>query len=260
MAMSDINILPIFNQADPNIWDDFLYIRNAATRYSCGYSMSESDIRFALNELMSGWKRRGFNFAFGAYDGFDMVGFIQGDCIKGTATVRGLYVLPEYMGQKIGGKLLKMAERVSTFGATYMDLISLPRAQKFYEHYEYQPVFSGSNHYEKPITNKMRVRSMVVPVFKSTNAITKACTEISKGEKSTFDARIVNEEHAPMFVYIDSFAVIQGFVVRHSLHDEQVQEEIHIHPSQPVNFVTRQLKKEMEILKKISAARTGRKR
>lgn len=256
--MSDISILPIFNQSNPNVWDDFLYIRAAAFRHSCGYIMTDKDYDDALKDFLDGWRRRKFNFAFGAYDDADMVGFIQGDCMDNVATIRSLYVLPEYTSQKIGSRLLKSAENAGAFGAKMLDLISLPRAQKFYERYNYTPIYHGSNHYIKDITNETRTCCSVVPVFKSTPSITRMCKRITSFTGNDFNPSHINVNHMPMFVYLDSDFTIQGFAISTPTDTDSVQ--IHIAPNQPQTYMTRKLNNKFNELKNLRIKSMGRNR
>lgn len=244
----DVVFLPIFDQAAPGIWDSFLSICDAATSYSCGYSMCVNDFQSVRKELERAWKRRSFNFAFGAYDGGSMVGFINGDCVGRVATIRGLYVLPEYMGQKIGGRLLKLAERASTFGASSLDLISLSKAQKFYERYGYKPIFRGSNHYTKSITRDIRIKNLVVPVFTVTKAIKKSCTNILNKYNCDFDTGIVNTDHIPMFVYVDSLSEIAGFIIDQN-SGAKGSEILYVSPDQPTKLISSFLNKELNVVK-----------
>lgn len=210
---NETTILPIFNQAEESVWYNFLCIRDNATQHVAKSVMSPKDYELAMADLESSWKRRSFNFAFGAYDDNAMVAFIQGDCVNNVATIRSLYVLPEYMKQKLGSRLLKSAEKAACFGARSLDLVSLVNAQKFYEFHNYTAIAKGSNHYIKSINNQMRARSMVFPVFKATKSITYACKEIAKLYGDTFDASYVNQRHLPMFLYLDAFGEINGFAV-----------------------------------------------
>ncbi len=243
--MSNIVIVPIFNQSAPQVWKTFLSIRSAAMRHSCGYQMSTADYEFAMDEMTQGWVKRGFNFAFGAYDGATMIGFVQGDCIENTATIRSLYVRPEYMSQHIGQRLLMAAEQAGSFAASSLDLVSLPRAQKFYEHHDYKPVSHGGNHYIKDITFQMRARCATAPVFKLTRGMHTSCSKISQQYGMTFDASHVNQHHKPMFVYVDAASQVQGYVLGVN------NAKTYIAAHQPAELIAKRLKREVDKLKSI---------
>lgn len=249
--MDEISLLPIFDQSKRGIWESFLRIRDEATYSVCGYSMSSDDYDNGMKEYTYMWKSRSFNFAFGAYDDCKMVGFIQGDCVNNMASIRCLYVLPDYMNRKIGSKLLRMAERVSTFGAKTLDLISLPSAQKFYERYDYVslPIMRTSNHYRKSITKSARATSMVLPVFKVTKDINKISKDILGLHGQNFDSSIVNVKHLPMFVYVDAFSNIQGVAFSNIDGESNLQKYVNIH--QPEKYITSRFDKEYEKLKSI---------
>lgn len=253
MDMDDINLVPIFDQSKNGIWGDFLRIRDEATYSVCGYSMSSYDYDNGMKEYEYAWKNRSFNFSFGAYDNDKMVGFIQGDCINNISSIRCLYVLPDYMNRKIGSRLLRMAEKVSVFGAKTLDLISLPSAQKFYERYEYValPIMQFSNHYRKQITNKIKPTNSVVPVFKVTKEINKVCSNILKRYDKEFDVSIANIKHLPMFVYVDAFSGIQAIAFINS--DTGIDCEKYVSSHQPEKYITSRLDKEFEKLNNINS-------
>ena len=147
--MNNINVLPIFNQAAPGIWEDFLRIRAFAMRHIYNHHVSHAETVALRNEYELNWRRRGFNFAFGAYDGTDLIGFVNGDCCDRVATIRGLYVLPECMSKHVGSTLLKSAENTGAIAACELDLVSLLKSRGFYEHNGYTPIMHGSNRYSK---------------------------------------------------------------------------------------------------------------
>ena len=249
--MNNIKILPIFNQAEDGIWADFIRIRSVATHHVCGYSMSQLDRDNWKKEYERAWKLRSFNFAFGAYDNVDLVGFIQGDCVDRIATIRNLYVLPEYMGNKIGSALLNSAEKICTFGATSLDLVSLPSAQKFYEKYDYKPIFSGSNHYIKDVTEQMSARSTVVPVFKITSKVGNTCKKIAKECGEVFNPVLLNGSHRPVFIYLDSFSAIQAFAVAGD--DNNSTLNMYVKPNQLKQYITGKFNKEFDNIRTMIA-------
>ena len=98
--MQDIVILPIFNQAAPDVWDDFAHIRVSSVESIYNSIYDADDIDGMIYADKEKWGKRFINFAFGAYLGSEMVGFIQGDAHGRCANIQSLYVLKEY--QKLG--------------------------------------------------------------------------------------------------------------------------------------------------------------
>ena len=127
--MTDVNVYPIFNQRTPGIWDDFSRIRGAAVR-DLGPNAWSDDVAREFYKTLA--VELPYSFAFGAWDGGDMVGFVQGTIQKQQATINCLYVLPDYQSARIGGRLLHQAETAATIGAKWVDLVALPRAENFY--------------------------------------------------------------------------------------------------------------------------------
>lgn len=230
----DIKILPIFDQSEPNIWGDFLDIRMSAMYHVHGYLMSSYECDYVLNSWASAWKKRAFNFAFGAYDNGKMIGFIQGDCMYNVASIRSLYVLPDYMRLNIGSNLLQSAESACTFGANKFDLISLPKSKGFYKHHNYVPIVSCSNHYIKNITKNMYPRNTVVPIFKLTSVMNVACKDVADKNKNVFDQAYVNKNHCPMFAYVDNNTEIRAFIVCKDYKTNNKDYSLLVHPS---NFI-----------------------
>lgn len=210
--MEDIVIVPIFDQTAPNIWDDFLRIRAASVMHVYNYKTPKEDNESTKKAFNSQWKHKSFNFAFGAYSGSRMVGFIRGYAEQNVSNIEQLYVLPEYMSRRIGGRLLNAAEKVSWFCAKDMELVSLANAQTFYKKHGYTSLHM--NRYAKRIDNLCKCS--VVPVFRSTPFITRSCQQIY----TDFDSRTINQFHNPMFVYMDVDAKIKGYIIRNPETEE----------------------------------------
>ncbi len=240
--MEDINIVPIFNQSDPNIWDDFLHIRAASVMHVYNYKTPEEDDESTKKAFKSQWKHKSFNFAFGAYNGFRMVGFIRGYAEQNVSNIEQLYVLPDYMSKRIGRRLLSAAERVSTFCAKDMELVSLVNAQTFYEKNGYKSLHV--NRYAKHIDGLCKCS--VVPVFRSTPFITRSCKQIC----ADFDATAINQFHSPMFVYMDVDSKIQAYIIR---TQENQNSDVQIARSQS-DFIKTRLLREFKTFSDIQTA------
>lgn len=247
MSMTDIEILPIFNQAVPGIWDEFLRIRIAAMRENYNYKMNAGDCDIAMKEYVSGWGRRSYNFAFGAYAGSEMAGFVQGDCVGNVATIRGLFVHPQFQGRRIGARLLRYGETAAAFGAKSLDLVAYAGAMNFYVHVGYTPLQGVSNHFVKKIP---AAQFGIIPVFKATGDISRACGQIAGARGASFNASVVNAHHNPMFVYMDANSRIQGYAVRtdSASNNDSQNLELHIAPNQSAQFIRGRLIREFDKL------------
>lgn len=250
--MTNIKIVPIFDQSQPNIWTDFLRIRAATMRENYNIEMSPTETADALNEYQSAWSRRAFNFAFGAYRGREMIGFVNGDCMSSVATIRGLYVLPEYQSQHIGSALLKSAESVSAFGAKNLDLVALGNGVGFYDKFGYSPInlYGGAtNHYVKKINSANKC--VVLPVFHITKLIGNACDKIAADNKTNFKGRLSDFHNSPIFIYLDYQSNITGFAL-----GTQRIEQMHValHTSKEIAF--RRFGTEFENLRNINLQNT----
>lgn len=256
MDMTDLEILPIFNQSAPGIWDEFLRIRIAAMRENYNYKMNAGDCNVAMQEYVYGWGRRSYNFAFGAYAGPEMVGFVQGDCVGNVATIRGLFVKPQFQGRGVGAALLRRGEMAAAFGAKSLDLVAYAGAMKFYVHVGYTPLQGVSNHFVK----KIRVAQFgVIPVFKATGDISRACGQISGVRGASFNASVVNAGHNPMFVYMDANSRIQGYAVKTEDVSGNENLELHIAPNQSTQFIRGRLTREFDKLAACRACVVARK-
>lgn len=204
LSMTEIKIKPIFNQATPNIWQDFAEV-HAATMYAT-YNVDSGfdNIMDIIRKDAEEWKLRRAKFAFGAYDGDKMVGFIQGYATASRGWVDALYVLHEYQGTGTGGRLLRMAEKSLSPIAKHVELIALPGAMSFYQSRGYT-VYGASNHYRKNL--KTPPHCEVVPIFSVNAAMAKQFAEINP----KFDAKIVNVRHTPVFAYYNVDGRIAGY-------------------------------------------------
>lgn len=212
MCMSKIIFKPIFNQSESFVWDDFVNI-GAASRLGTYNMVTTADkYVYKMDEYRKNWKSRSFNFAFGAYDNSQMIGFVHGYCLDRVGYVAELYILPDYQGLKIGSSLLTMAENVAVYGANKMELTALgtQRAMSYYPKRGYT-IRLAPNGFEKKLVK--RPHCQTVPVFKVTRPIAVACAKIASVYGDTFDAKQINSSHAPMFIYSNEQGEITGFGV-----------------------------------------------
>lgn len=197
--MTEIKILPIFNQSAPGVWDDMLRVRIAAMQHNYNVRLTEKDIANAISDFQTAWRRLSYNFAFAAYDGDKMVGCLNGDIQKQIAYIRHLYVLPEYQGQQLGAGLLRAAEKATSVLARQTDIISLGGAEKFYRHMGYNSPI-GTNNYTKKLSAP---KCATVPIFHCTPSFARGCDKLLGKNGTVFNASRINHEHVPTFADYD---------------------------------------------------------
>ncbi len=210
--MRDISILPIFNQATPGIWGDFLRIRSLTMKEVYQHNLNSEYIEHAQIQFQTYWEKLSCNFAFGAYDNNEMIGCINGYVKGAIAYVSHLYVLPQYHGMRIGTRLLGAAETAMSTNATSINLTALGKAYGFYEKMGYTSP-TNTNEFVKNI--KKSGACCTSPVFFCTKNIADSCTEIIKKNNSDFNFQrnLINKEHKPLFIYRDANLKINAFGV-----------------------------------------------
>ena len=233
MVSKDIEIFPIFNQAAAGVWDDFLRIRAAAMKHNYRLDMSPSELSSARTELLTEWERLSHNFAFGAYDGQQMVGCLNGDCRSGVATIQHLYIMPEYQKQRLGTRLLRAAENAMTIYARRTELVSLGYSCEFYEHNGYS-LRTGNTRYEKQL--KRTGFACPVPLFYCTPEFVRMVGGFA--DKNNFNAADVNRMHSPAYAFRDTEAQIAGFG---TLTPTEMTPVVYVSPKNGDMFVERSL-------------------
>lgn len=203
--MSDITILPIFDQSAPGIWYDFGHTcaRTMYSNYNNGGYFEEIDDW--MHQDATDWVRCRAKFAFGAYDGATMVGFIQGWATEEYAHTQALYLLREYQGRGVGKSLLHRAEMVSTVTSKRMESKSLSGAKNFYESQGYT-LRNGNDYYHKQLNGP--IRADFVEVFHVYAGLAKQCQKINP----RFKANMVNVHHNPMFAHFDVDGRMDGYI------------------------------------------------
>lgn len=226
--MSDISIFPIFNQDAPGVWDDFLRIRIAPMQ-NYDLPMSDDDVANAAQEYTDNWRHYSGNFAFGAYDGQNMVGFVNGVVHKNIAHLQQLHILPEYQRQRLGIRLLSAAQGASSvMSARRMELTSLSRARQFYERMGFDAL--SWTKYQKKLSQP---HSDLVPVFHCVPGLARACGI------SVADMRQINKLHLPMFVSYDHNSNINGYII----NDKNGNTLIEVRDNNPKQIVRRALER-----------------
>ncbi len=235
--MTEVKIAPIFNQSEPGVWGAFLRIRRAAMRVNYNHEMTNEECEYAISEYQNAWRRRSHNFAFGAYCDGQLVGFVQGDCVQNVATIRGLYVLPEFQSSRIGEKLLRHGEKAGAYGARSLDLVLLGYALNFYKKYGYRPLYSGSNEFVKKIS--LAPACEAFPVFKPTAKIKNACATILHRANEKNEPFNPSVDKGPIFVYLDINSNIQAYAIGGAPNKENQFEiaQFYVAKYQPTEFI-----------------------
>ena len=207
--MTNIQIFPIFNQAAPMVWDDFMRIRTLTRQQVYHIETSPQDYKDTMAEFQEYWQKPSKNFAFGAYDNDNMIGFISGTLFDaGIATILHLYVLPQYQGKHIGAQLLKSAESAISVDRNNVELVSMTKAETFYKKYGYIS-YNKTNRYNKSV--KDCGHCAVAPVFRCTAKIVKKMAEISGQPVETFNKKTIIPRRTPVFIYRNEKSEITAF-------------------------------------------------
>ncbi len=157
----DFNIVPIFNQTAPGVWNDFIRIEAVCDTelYKLSYP-TEPIIQSRLRAYKGACHENKHNFAFGAYSNGQMIGFSQGRLYQENEMyLDRLYVLPKYHRCGVGTQLLKAVEQTSALIATKIKFIALEEAASFYEQKHGYQQFAYMEKNLSPTANS------IVPIF-----------------------------------------------------------------------------------------------
>lgn len=206
--MTNIQIFPIFNQAAPMVWDDFMRIRTITRKQNYNIETTQKDFDETMAEFKENWTKPVQNFAFAAYDDNKMIGFISGTYEIKLAKIMHLYVLPQYQGKHIGAQLLKSAESAISVDRNNVELVSMTKAETFYKKYGYIS-YNKTNRYNKSV--KDCGHCAVAPVFRCTAKIVKKMAEISGQPVETFNKKTIIPGRTPVFIYRNEKSEITAF-------------------------------------------------
>jgi len=237
--MAEIKIIPIFNQAAPGVWHDFAHICAAAMRTNYNSLLDDETLQEQINMDAAKWKERCLKFAFGAYDGARLVGFIQGTSECKYASIDSLYIMKQYQREGIGRRLVRAAENAVSNNAQCMEVISLSKSESFYEVNGYVRYGEGRNVFFKQLNGPVRLD--VVPVFHANKTLTTRCKKID----TSFNSQIINVHHRPMFAYYDVDARLVGYVTGDDCHDAGVMPTPHIYPNGDKTYILNRLQNRM---------------
>ncbi|MCL2018056.1 MAG: GNAT family N-acetyltransferase [Alphaproteobacteria bacterium] len=192
MSEKEVKIFPIFNQND-DVLTQFDNIETEVFEFVCNYTRSLGkyiDICKENNVFF------GNTFAFGAFDGDDMVGFIRGHRHdENCGYITKLFVLPKYWGHKIGKGLLRVAEDSLSVDTRFVRLRSKISSIKFYNCNGYK--LDSRNQMLKCLDGILPI-SNVIPIFHISETIARHCDYLCTKEISEH----VDKFHDPMFVYL----------------------------------------------------------
>ena len=203
-------IVPIFNQSVPGVWEDFAAIRADAMRRDYPSSLPSQDNMKALWERE--WKLYRNSFAFAAYRGGKMVGFVRGWCQNGVASLENLFVLRRAQGRGIGVRLMNHAEKTAAIHARRIELRALQFARTFYTNrmgYTAVGMTPEHNLFEKPLRRGGDL--IPVSVFNVSPTIASQCATLSMDYD--FDASDIRRNHRPLAIVMGTDARVRGFAI-----------------------------------------------
>lgn len=192
-------VKPIFNQAEPMIWENFADIEMSA-RAEYGHMFMDGAFANLWHTHHDDWEQLEGNIAFGAYNGEEMVGFIKGFLVdKGEYKLDSLFIKPEFKRQGIGRRLLVAFENAVSLSASYIQGISYDGAREFYKKQKYT-VIGGKNDNPRFDKRLAKTNKGVIPVFgkwKSSNFRAKL-------NKVPVDVKLLRQDsNQPVFVNVN---------------------------------------------------------
>ena len=217
MAKSKINfqIVPIFDQRLPGVWNDFVRIESACDTEIYDMQPPEPDtIRIKLNDYKSDFYEDKHCFAFAAYNRNRMLGFATGYvCDENESHLDRLYVLPKYHHNGIGSKLLNAAEQTAAIFANEMTLTPLMKSVDFYKkHHGYIDDCDFDCYYYEYrgyVKNLTRPANLIVPVFQWVKKDLKVNVDVPVDT-----ATLKQNKHQPIFAHINDDCAIDAVATR----------------------------------------------
>ena len=194
-----ITIKPIFNQAEPMVWENFAEIEMSA-RAEYGHMFMDG----AFNNLWlthhDDWQQLPENIAFGAYNGDTMIGFVKGFLVESHEfKLDSLFVDPGYRGLGVGKNLVNSFENAVSLKGSYIQGVAYDGARGFYKKQKYS-VIGGKNDNPK-FTKKLLFPTGVVPVFDKWRT---SAFRIKLAKVPVDTALLKKSRHQPMFVHADN--------------------------------------------------------
>jgi len=198
MPKDDIKIFPIFDQTE-DVLHQFVRLEKSTDEFNYGFCAPLASYYNPQSESNVP------QFAFGAFNCDDMVGFARGYLIgdqSDSARIASLCVAPEFQRRGIGRRLLAAAEKSASLDAKFIDLIPLKDSdggspRLFYRKSGYRKCSDDSGTMYKNLGNISK-QSGVVPIFHASETIERQCDDICRKDL----AEHLDKKHAPMFVYV----------------------------------------------------------
>jgi len=194
-----IVIKPIFNQAEPMIWENFADIEMSA-RAEYGHMFLGGADANLWHTHHEDWEQLEGNISFGAFQGEEMVGFIKGFLVdKGEYKLDSLFVKPEFKHQGVGKRLLFAFEDAVSLVGSYIQGIAYDGARGFYKKYKYT-VIGGKNDNPRFDKKLPKPNQGIIPVFGKW----KSSDFRAKLNKLPVDSKILRKsQHQPLYVYVN---------------------------------------------------------
>ena len=194
----DIRYKPLFNQAEPGMWETFAEVEMAA-RAGEGFVFKDGDLDNILYHYHKDWQEPN-NIAFGAFLDDKMVGFAKGFMIEHAEyQLASLFVRPEVQRQGVGRKLLRHFENSAALDGAYVQGLCYEWAIPFYKKQGYT-VIRGASACPELSKKLARLDKGVYPMFSKWQA-----KDIKpKISGLHVDKKLLNDSlRQPMFVSIN---------------------------------------------------------
>lgn len=195
----DIRYRPLFDQAEPGVWEDFAEIEMAA-RADHGLVFDDSDVANIFYHYHKEWESPN-NIAFGAFLDGKMVGFVKGFMIEPFEyKLASLFVRPEMQRQGIGRNLITRFENSAAFDGEFVQGLCYEWAETFYKKQGYITIHGKSAGIEISKKLPKRLTKGVYPLFSKwqvKDLKPKVCSVHA-------DKKVLKDSlHQPLFVDID---------------------------------------------------------
>lgn len=202
----DVKIIPIFNQAAPGIWDDFLRIRAAAMQHNYNVKLTDAELARYMQEYQNQFTQHQCNVAYGAFENDNMVGFTQGYVVGKFAQLESLYVQPECQGQRVGHRLLKAAESSFAPICTRVGGVALGYTDQYYKAHGYDTPLK-TNLCEKKLKKPACQR---IALFSFNPTLARLCKPVAPNGE---DISALAGEHFPIWTEFDEKNQARGILI-----------------------------------------------
>ena len=195
----DVKYRPLFNQAEPGVWEKFAEIEMAA-RAEHGLVFDDAGVANILYHYRLNWEKPN-NIAFGAFLDGKMIGFAKGFMIEPDEyELSSLFVRPEMQRQGIGRKLITNFENSAALSGAYVQGMCYEWAVPFYQNMGYTIIHGNRACIEISKQLPKKLGKGVYPMFSKWQI-----KDIKPKVSSVHvDKKILNDSlHQPLFVNIN---------------------------------------------------------